>query len=218
MPARPVKGDKFSYKLHSSRVFQLRNDPDFLTMIKIGRAMNAISFVINDIMLYGEQKTLKETLQYRRAAYVLGGYLHEAITVVDRVKGRYLGEPAFESLRVLLLDPEYRKVRKHARKIRNYLAFHLDELDERTQRMLSKLKPSNYTVMSADIPDGCFYFELSDYLDMAFIVDEFADGRSWEKTSEDVILGMQKYAFDFLNACHDFQLMIWKKKIAEHVY
>ena len=108
--------------------------------------MNAITYTINDILDYREQTTTKQRLHYRRANLVLGGYVHEAVTVVDRIKGRYLGLPAFESLRVLVVEAEHRKVRRYAKKIRNYLAV------------------------------------------------------------------------QFMGACHEFMLMLWKKKISKHVY
>jgi hypothetical protein len=158
-------------------------------------------------------------MQYRRANFILGGYVHEAITVVDRIKGRYLGDPAFEPLRILVVDAEHRKVRRYAKKVRNYLAFHLDESDQTTYRTLSRLKPSNYTIMSADETDpGAFYFEFSDYLDVALLVHEFADGREWKETNDDIFLRLMDYAVQFVDACHTFQLMLWKTKIAKHVY
>jgi hypothetical protein len=108
-------------------------------MIKIGRAVNAIAYPLAGLVAYQKLKTHNDQRFFIRSGYALGGYLHEAINVVDRLKGRYLGEPAFEPLRVLVVEPKYLKFRQHARKVRNDIAFHLDDLDEFTSSVLSCL-------------------------------------------------------------------------------
>ncbi|MFN0278389.1 MAG: hypothetical protein ACKVRN_07280 [Pyrinomonadaceae bacterium] len=40
----------------------------------------------------------------------------------------------------------------------------------------------------------------------------------WKGTSEEIMSGIVEYAGNFIGACHDFMLMLWKKKVAEHVY
>ena len=99
MPRAPVDNRSWEFKLHSSHVIQLRNDPDFVTMIKVGRAMNALWFGLTTLVISDPRRNNTETRLNLRAFQVLGGYLHEAIEVVDRLKGRYLGLEAFEPLR-----------------------------------------------------------------------------------------------------------------------
>ena len=127
----------WEFKLHSSHVIQLRNDPDFIAMIKIGRAMNALWFGLSTVVNSIEMRNNAERRLHVRAGHILGGYLHEAIELVDRLKGRYLGHESFEPLRKLVVEPEYRKVRRYARKVRNNLAFHLDQYDVTTAPTLA---------------------------------------------------------------------------------
>lgn len=64
-------------KLHSSRLMYLRNDPDFLTMIKIGRVMNALGYCVTNIMTFDKWMTNKtHERQLRRSWMMLGGFLH----------------------------------------------------------------------------------------------------------------------------------------------
>lgn len=215
----PVTTEKWARKLHSSRLMHLRDDPDFLTMIKVGRVMNAVSFCVCDLANYREERTVAETRQNRRAIFLLGGYLHQAITLVDRIKGRYLGDPAFEFLRVLVVEQRYRKIRNYAKKVRNYTAFHLDEYDETTRSTLAHLKPQTYTLMCGDDGTyGAFYFEFSDYLDFSFIAEEFADGRPGHDVAEEIVHSLFDYAMEFLQASHTFLHMLWEKKVMEHAY
>lgn len=206
-------------KLHGSRLMYLRDDPDFMTMVKIGRVINALSFCLENIVKNRDQKTACESSSYRRAHFLLGGYVHQGITLIDRIKGRYLGVPEFEPLRVLVVEAEHRKIRKYAKKVRNYTAFHLDEYDETTRRTLAHLKPETYTMMSGDDRStGYHYFEFADFLDMAFLFDEFSNGREWKETTEDIVHGIMHYAIEFLGACHTFNHMLWDKKVKEHAY
>ena len=219
-PVAPVKTERWAVKLNGSRLAYLKNDPDFLTMIKIGRAMNAVAYAMSDVVLFDGHPSIAGTRQYRRACFVLGGYLHQAIKLVLAVKGRYLTEPGFEPLRLVVLDAEHKKARDYVRKIRNFTAFHLDEYDETTRQTLSRLKLTTYPLMSGDDQTaGSFYFELSDYIDLAFLVDTFADGRSWEETATDIIGSLRELAYHFLTACHEFLNALGNKiKIGEHVY
>jgi len=216
----PAKSERWAVTLNGSRLMYIRNDPDFLTIIKVGRVMNAISYAMTDVASYEPLGTVLGTRQYRRAMFVLGGYLHEGIKLIQSIKGRYLTEPSFEPLRALALGSEDKKTRDYLKKVRNVAAFHLDEFDEITRHMLKDLKPKTYPFTAGDNKtEGTFYFEFSDYIDLAFLVETFADGRSWEETSKDMIKSITNIAYRFLMACHDFLIFLCKKiGIAEHVY
>jgi len=218
-PVVPVKTERWSTKLNGSRLINIRNDPDFLTIIKIGRVMNAVAYGLTDVGSYNVNTALC-IRQYRRALFVLGGYLHQGITLVKAIKGRYLTEPGFEALRLIALDSEHKKARDYVKKIRNFTAFHLDEYDETTRQTLSRLKPTMYPLMAGDDRTvGSFYFEFSDFIDLTFLVNTFADGRSWEETAHDIIGAIIDLAYEFLTACNEFlDALCSKIKITEHIY
>ena len=181
--------------------------------------MNAIAYPLAGVVAYKAQKTYDEKRFFLRAGYALGGYLHEAINVVDRLKGPYLGQPAFEPLRVLVVEAEYRKFRQHARKVRNDIAFHLDDLDEFTSAMLERLKASNFDVMCGDGPGAAaFYFVFSDYIDLNYLTEKLFQGNRLHETADEVIAGLMSYGVDFMNAAYKFQLDLIKKALKGHVY
>jgi len=211
---------RWARKLHSSHLMQLRNDPDFLTMIKIGRVMNALNFCITTIVSCKDYENLTQRRQAKRAYFLLGGYVHQAIALVDSIKGKYLGNEAFEPLRFLVLDYKYQNIRKFAKKMRNYTAFHLDEYDETTRKTLAKLKPTTYTLMCGeDEMLGSHYFAFSDFLDLTFLGNAFWEGQDdVHEIANGAISELCTYSSEFLMACNEFQQMLWHTKVQEHVY
>ncbi len=213
---------RWARKLHSSRLMYLRNDPDFVAMIKIGRVMNALGYCITNMVTFRDWQTNRtHERQQRRTWVMLGGFLHEAIEVVNSIKGRYLGNADFEPLRALVLDYEHEKTRKKAKKVRNWMAFHLDGNDETTRATISKLKPETFTLWCGENQqNGSYYFELADILDLTYLGEVFPaedDGYTPMDSGEKVLIDLNDYALAFLTACHTFELMLWEK-IREHTY
>jgi len=218
-PAAPVKKREWLVKLHSSHLMELRKNRDLLTMIKVGRAMNAIAYPMAGLKAYKGLKTYNDRRFFLRAGYELGGYLHEAINVVDRLKGPYLGEPAFEPLRLLVVDDKYRKFRQYARKVRNSVAFHLDDIDEFTSSIFERFEASNFDVMCGDDEGAAdFYFVLSDYIDLQYLTEKTSRGNRLQETGSEMILGMMDYSGKFMNAAYTFQLDLIRKTLKGHVY
>lgn len=219
VPSPPPKTGRWAASLNGSRLMYLRNDPDFLTIIKIGRVTNAVCYALTNV-IREDGKTVASVRQFRRGCFVLAGYLHERLKLVQSIKGRYLIHPQFEPLRALALAAEHKRDRDYIRTIRNTMAFHLDEIDETTRQTLAGLKPTTLPFMSGD--DETFataYFELSDYLDVAYLVEKFGDGRTWEETAQMVLDTIMKFADKFLVACHDFHIALCNKiNITEHMY
>jgi hypothetical protein len=210
----------WNVKLNGAKIILLKNDPDFLTMMKIGRAINAVSFALTEVVNYENDKSVVGRRQYQRSYLVLAGYLHQAVTVLLSIKGRYLLEPSFEELRHLVLDFEYKEARDYIRKIRNFAAFHLDEFDELTRKTLSTLRPTTYKLLSVDedaiVP---YYFELADTLDLNFLISKLSRDGEQDKTQVEIVQKILDYAYELLNACNGFQLAIGDKiNIHEHTY
>jgi|CXWL01.1.fsa_nt_gi hypothetical protein len=221
-PAVVEERSQWRLKLDVAKLVYLKSDPDFLTMIKIGRVVNAVSYALTEVINYTDDNSVVGKRQYRRSCLVLSGYLHQAITLVLSIKGRYLTHPGFEPLRVLVLDFEHKKTRDYVRKIRNFTAFHLDEGSENelTMKTLSRLKLKNYTLMSGDdkaeVP---FYFDLADDIDTEFLINEFSKGRDREATRIDILQSTLNYSYEFLNACTEFEFALGEKiDIRKYLY
>ena len=156
----------------------------------------------------------------RRANFILAGYLHEAIKVVLAVKGRYLGDPAFERLRLLALGKEYGKARYYVRKIRNCAAFHLDENDAVTRSTLAKLKPTSMRFACGDdLNQLDVYYEFTDLIDYEFIYNEVSRGRTRQETNDDLSKTIRNFADEFMDAANTFQEALADKfELKNYVY
>lgn len=219
MPAQNL-GEKWNWKLHASRLVNVCSDPDFLNIVKIGRVMNAVDFGVTSIAIGMKQENMTTTRHYRRGNFVLAGYLHEGIALVDLIKGRYLAEPEFDLLRRIALDSEFRDVRSYVKAIRNVTAFHLDDIDKTTKTVMADLPPTTYTIMAGDdLTAGGFYFELADCIDMTYLFEIFKRGREFEETAADIIHSVRHLAEKFLKGCHVFLAFLCRKvKLVDHTY
>lgn len=213
---------QWSLKIKASQFIYLKDDPDFLTMVKFGRAINALSFASTVVATSMLENSNVGRRQYRRGLFVLAGYLHQTIHIIRSVGDRHITMDAFVPLRKIAHDPEYKKVRVYARTIRNVTAFHLDESDEHenTKKSLSKLDPSMHVLMGADNDlIGSFYFEFADYLDFALVGTTFQEGRNPQETIDDITNSIVQTSWELLQASHGFLIALAKKmEIEEYVY
>ena len=218
----PVRKDsaKWAVRLMGPRLAGLKDDPDFRTIIKLGRVLNAVLSAISNVSSSVKRSNAHERRQYWRACFMLAGYVHEGIKLVNSIKGRYLTMPEFQDLRAIALDADCRQARDYVRKVRNHAAFHFDEDDLRVSRALAMLKPTTYTLNSGDrsIP-GAWYFDLADYLDLTLLVDEFGEGGDREEAIDKIFNTINGLAVAFTTACAKFYIALTKKMdLADDVY
>jgi hypothetical protein len=221
LPVRDTS-KQWSLKIKASQFIYLKDDPDFLTMVKFGRAINALSFASTVVVSWMQDSSNVGRRQYRRGLFVLAGYLHQTINIIRGVGDRHITMDAFVKLRKIAHDPEYKEVRGYARTIRNVTAFHLDEFDEHenTKISLSQLGPSMYVLMGADDElFGSFYFEFADYLDFALVGTTFRNGRTPPETMDDITNSIVQTSWELLQAAHDFLVALARKmELGEYVY
>ena len=219
-PAAQENPGKWNVKLNGSRLAALRKDPDFRTIIKLGRVMNAVLFASESIGKSYKQSTVLERRQYWRASFMLAGYVHEGIKLVSSIKGRYLTMPEFQDLRAVALDAECRQARDYVRKVRNHTAFHFDEDDARTAVALAMLKPTTYILNSGDrAVAGAWYFDFADYLDLTLLVDEFGEDGTREESINNIFNAVSGLSLMFLEASAKFYIaLVEKTNLADNVY
>jgi hypothetical protein len=221
LPVRDTS-KRWSLKIKPSQLIYLKDDPDFLTMVKFGRAINALSFASTVVANSMQDDSNVGRRQYRRGLFVLAGYLHQTLEIIRGVGERHITMDAFVPLRTIAHDPKYNKVRGYAKTIRNVTAFHLDEFDEHenTKTSLSKLDPTMYVLMGADNDNlASFYFEFADYLDFALVGTTFQGTRTPKETMDDITLSIVDTSFEMLEAAHGFLLALAKKmELEEYIY
>ena len=221
LPVRDTS-KQWSLKIKPAQLIYLKDDPDFLTMVKFGRAINALSFASTVVAGWMKDDSNVGRRQYRRGLFVLAGYLHQTINIIRGVGDRHITMDAFVPLRTIAHDPKYKKVRTYAQTIRNVTAFHLDEFDEHenTKTSLSKLDLSMHVLMGADDDNiASFYFEFADYLDFALVGTTFQGERTPRETMDDITNSIIDTSWELLQAAHAFQIALAKKmELEEYIY
>ena len=226
-PLEPPKRDlskQWNVKIKASQLIYLKDDPDFLTMVKFGRAINALSFAMVVAAASMNDQSHIGRRQYRRGLFVLAGYLHQTIALVRGIGAgdRHVEMEAFIPLRTIAHDPKYQKVRTYCKTIRNYTAFHLDEFDEHenTRKSLEKLDATMHVLMGGDDDNFLtFYFEFADYLDFSLVGMTFQGDRTPKETMNDIVKSILDLAGELLEALFGFQLALAKKmELEEYVY
>lgn len=221
-PYMPDATKRWKLKIKPEQFIYLRDDPDFLMLIKFGRAINAISFALTNVASFGECKTNVQTRQYRRGLFVLAGYLHQTINLIRGVGDRHNTMESFVPLRNIAHGLDYKKARAYFKTIRNYTAFHLDEGDnhEHTRESLSKLDATMHVLMGGDDDTaGTFYFEFADYLDFALVGTTFQGERTPRETIDDITNSIVNTSGELLQAAHGFLIALARKmEIEEYVY
>jgi len=202
----PEAGDeRFGLRLKGSRLMYLKGDPDFQAVIRMGRLLNSIMFASQAMADYFGDESATGTRQTHRAFYVLCGYLHQGIQVVSWIRPRYLGQEAFEPLRLLTVGPDHAQARKFVRTVRNEVAFHQDEGREKTEEALAELKLGHYDLISNDDQTLLgFYFDFADIVDWQMIKANLRDDRSMPDFYTDLTSTVYRYSGLFGNACYDF--------------
>lgn len=128
-------------RIRKHRFRELRSNADFLALVKVGRAVNAVTSGIQFISDYMNDDSPVGRRQYYRAFFTASGFLYEGLEVVISIRFKYLSEPFFNKLNILIGD-EYKKHRKILQEIRHSIAFHLDSDDKSTKLAFSNLKLS----------------------------------------------------------------------------
>jgi|CXWL01.1.fsa_nt_gi hypothetical protein len=148
----------------------VRSDPHFTTFVQVGRMLNAIQFARAVLGEYKGDRTLLARRLKGRAVYILGGYLHEAVRLIESLWSRYKLDPAFNELHELV-GPS--KEKNFLKVFRDNGAFHLDHF-ETTKTSLDNLVLNEETELA--LHDGEYitnmYFAFADMLDLNFLIDQ----------------------------------------------
>lgn len=198
-------------RIRKHRFREVRNNPDFLALVKVGRAVNAVTSGIKFISDYMDDNSPVGRRQYYRAFFMTGGFLYEGLELVTSLRLKYLNEPFFDKLNVLIGD-EYKKHRKVLQEIRNSIAFHLDSDDKSTKLALNNLNLSRYDLMSGSsgrLMD--FYFDIADTIDWNYLIDKFKDGRPEPEVVQELLDLFSEIMTSFGTAGDEFLIGLAKK-------
>lgn len=166
-------------RVSKEKFAELRNNPDFVTLIQIGRIINALAFCLELLQNIRGDKRAIDRRYNNRTFFIIASYLHEALAVLYGLRSRYAKEESFSEINKILYpaDPKQEKILKLVRNT----GFHLDGESKATQDALSKLNFPHYDIFSGDTPALIsFHCDISDAIDFNYLIDSFITGGQTE--------------------------------------
>jgi hypothetical protein len=174
----PFYRDKQTLRLKSKVFNLLRENEDFIALVRIGRVLNVLDY--SDQLITNPPLSIPEQVQPHhrvRTLFNTAGYLAEGLQVVQSLRLKYSNSDFFKPL-LELFDESYERKRAVVREIRNS-AFHLDHEAKATPTTLRELKLPHYDFYSeakGEIKSA--YFHLPDLVDFNFVMDKLMPNRS----------------------------------------
>lgn len=155
------------------RVFdRLREEEDFISMVRVGRVINALNYstFLMRQRVYDELLEEQQAIFRVRTIWVCAGYLFEGLNVLESLRSKYHNKDFFASSLNLFGD-QYKQQRKVTRDVRHSVAFHLDSDSKFTAQTLKELKLSHYEFFSRVAMDDVTVtnFHLAELVDLNFM-------------------------------------------------
>lgn len=172
-PSRePFYQNKNVLRLKPKVFDRLREDDDFIAMIRVGRVINALNYstFLMRHRVYQELPEEQQAIFRVRTIWVCAGYLSEGLNVIQSLQPKYHDKDFFASC-LKLFEDQHKKQRKVIRDVRNSVAFHLDSDAKFTAQTLMELKLSHYEFFSrASLEDVTVTnFHLAELVDLNFL-------------------------------------------------
>jgi len=202
----PFYMDKEIVRIKPKIFNSLRNNQDFVAMIRMARVLNVLDYSAYLLINPPEFPTDSMRSRHRmRTLFNMAGYLAEALKVADSLRNQYHNDAAFHPL-LELFDDDNKDHREVVRKIRNS-AFHLDHEAKATAVILKDLKLSHYEFYSEVKGDmATAYFHLPDLLDINYFVDELKPNRSDRRALLELFESILEFNMAFVVAARSFVL------------
>lgn len=84
-----VESGPSAVNINPEKFDELRSSRDFVALVKIGRPVNAVTFGMQVLDDYRDNVTHVGRRQSMRAIFIIGGYLHEGLALVDSLQPYY---------------------------------------------------------------------------------------------------------------------------------
>lgn len=198
-------------RIRRSKFNDIRANDDFISMIRIGRVLNALNFTMQLII---ENKTIDSAVGRRnhyRTNFNAGGFLYEGLLLVDDLRSKYANDDSFTILRDLPFKTSDRR-RKIVKTIRDNVAFHFDHKNNTVRPTLENLNTDYFEFYSADGPQlGQFYFNLSDLIDINYILDELNDDKPERETHVEIYQVIDDLTAHFVRGAEAFIIGMSRK-------
>lgn len=164
--------DPYTFGIRPKEFDRLREDQDFINLIRVGRLLNALTYMMGVAMDSNIGNSPTDRKRFWRNIFNTGGYLYEGYLLIESISLKYVDERPFDSFRKILetLNPRRKKI---LREMRDNAAFHLDHENKSTIKAIKALKLPRYALVSAENSEmGSLYFDLADTADWNYLIDQ----------------------------------------------
>jgi hypothetical protein len=131
-----MKIDTPTIKRKTKKNLTRADQDDLSAIVRIGRLANAIAFADFILLNSSDLPIMVQRRQVCQAVFLLGGYLYEAVHLVDELLPRYGNLPGFADLLI------FRSAMNRHRDLLNEIAFspgsHMESTDAKTKAMLDR--------------------------------------------------------------------------------
>ncbi len=207
----PFYMDKEVVRLKPKVFKMLRDNKDFIALVRIGRCLNVLDYSYQ--LIKNPLSSLPEKLQAHhrvRTLFNTAGYLAEGIKVAESLRLAYPNDEFFKPLCELFGD-SFKGHRDIVKAIRNS-AFHLDHEAKSTAATLKGLKLPYYDFYSELRGEvGSIYFHLPDVVDLNFLMNDLMPNRSDRVAVEELHKAILEFHIAFTGAALIFVKGVLKK-------
>lgn len=192
-----------------AKFLEIRDKPDFLSMVSVGRALNALIFAYSLAQIDQTIKTAKGRRNRVRVFQITSSYMHEVIKVLESHSLRYANETFFEKAKSIVSpsDPEIKMKLRILKTIRDSSGFHLDHDNKIARSVLPALDLTQYVLFPGDgntMLDSCF--DISDTIDLNYWINEFRDDRNDNDTFREIATAVSSLTKNLVDALEDVML------------
>lgn len=187
------------------KVFEaLREDPDFVAMVRIGRVLNVLDHAryLNDNPPEWPSRAF-ETRHRVRTLFDMAVHIAQGLEAVQSLRLSYHSEEYFSALNALFGE-EFSAKLNIVRKITN-TAFHLDNEVTATLSTLKELDLPYYDFYTETKGESVWsYFYLGDMVDLNYLIGEVMDNNADRLTLIEILTAVLDLNVAFINAARDF--------------
>ena len=168
-PAPFYPHGKNTIRIKTKALDKLRDDGDFVALIRVGRAMSALSYAVFSLLNPPSEEDELLTRHRYRTLLVVAGYITATLEVAESLRLSHGKSSFFDGFNEIFSD-DYTRARNIVRKVRHNVGFHLDAEKNLTKTIIADLKLSHYDFVSGN-PDvhGSLCFPLADIIDVNYL-------------------------------------------------
>jgi hypothetical protein len=209
-PTRVAKpGERWTVTVQKEKFDKLKSDPEFCSMLALGRAVNALHFVHTPLLKDDDGSPRAARDRYNSLLFTCALFAEATLLVENIEKNYFKGHPAFQKILDVICSTEAKTLRKKLFTLRNTLVFHFDA--DQVQDQVGTLELRNpILVTSLGTEKLNTHHELADLVALrSFFGRDFPGNLAKIRPA---LQSVSKLVVAFLVAAEDFMVVIFNER------